>query len=229
LKTLHKMLKNKKKMNLRYAVVGFGGAGIAEEAHIKSIGKDAFGNLNNVISVLKTMKFDGKVEHTNDAFMAISEAASLPFRAGASKLFVLVNANKHTAHALGASLDEAKYALSKEVEGTLIVFNDVNFKTKRGGKVFAQSTRRIYTNKQAISGKFDLPTSEYKQFVEDTEGGYFDKNIRYELPAAKAAYEIASQKIKENNEHCKLCKVINSSLGGIAKAVCQSRKGMRCN
>lgn len=227
--TLHRMLKNKKKMKVQYAVVGFGGAGVAEEAHIKSVGKEYFGNLKEAVTVLKSMKYDGQVEDSNDAFMAISEAASLPFRAGSSRLFILVSGDKHTPHKLGASLDEAKYALSKEIEGTLITFNDVDFKNKRGAKVFGQSTRRIYTNKETIPGKFELPTSALKKIVEDTEGGNFKHEIPNELKTAKAAYEITSQKIKENNEHCKLCRVVSSPFDGRAKAICQSVKGLRCN
>jgi len=228
LQNLHRMLKNKKKMIVRYAVIGFGGAGVSEEAHVKSFSKEAFGNLKETLSVLKNLKHDGQVEDSNDAFMAISEGANLPFRAGSSKLFVLFNGDKQSAHKLGATLDEAKYALTKEIEGTLIVFNDVTFKQKHGGKVLGQSTRNLYTNKKTIPGKFELPTSDYKQLVEDTDGGHFDKNLSNGDKVAKAAYDITSQKIIKNNEHCKLCRVEASRIDGTTKVSCQSQKELRC-
>ena len=228
LQNLHRMLKNKKKMIVRYAVIGFGGAGVSEEAHVKSFSKEAFGNLKETLSVLKNLKHDGQVEDSNDAFMAISEGANLPFRAGSSKLFVLFNGDKQSAHKLGATLDEAKYALTKEIEGTLIVFNDVTFKQKHGGKVLGQSTRSLYTNKKTIPGKFELPTSDYKEIIEDTDGGHFDKNLSNGIKVAKATYDIASQKIIKNNEHCKLCRVEASRIDGTTKVNCQSRKELRC-
>lgn len=226
------MLKdNKKGISVKYAVVGFGGSGITEEAHVKSFGKDVFGNLKEAITVLSSMNFDGHSSESNDVFMAISEAANLPFRAGSSRLFILFNGDKHSAHKLGATIDEAKYALAKEVEGTLIVFNDVQFKQKHGGKVLGQSTRSLYTNKKTIPAKFDLPTSEFKDIIEDTKGGHFNQKFpkSHEGKVAKAAREIATQTMKANNENCKLCRVIASSIDGTTKVSCQSKKGMRCN
>lgn len=222
LNLLHSMLKTKKKMNIKYAVVGFGGAGVAEEAHVKSYNKEAFGTLKNALNIIKSMKFDGEEQTTNDAYMAISEAAGLPFRAGSSKLFVLFNANKHEAHKLGSSIDEAKYALAKEVEAALVTFQDVDFKQTGRNKVVGQSTRRLYTHKSSVPGKFTLPNSDYSEMVEDSQGGIFDKDLKNEMKAAKAVYDITNQKIKENNGKCKICKVVSSPWDGSAKAVCES-------
>ena len=167
------------------------------------------------------MKYDGE-QNTNDAYMAISEAAGLPFRAGSSKLFVLFNANKHEAHTLGSTIHEAKYALSKEVGAALVTFEDVNFKQSGRNKVVGQSTRRLYTHKSSVPGNFPLPSTDYSDMVEDTQGGIFDKDLKNEKKAAKAVYDITNQKIKENNSKCKFCKVVSSPWDDSAKVVCKS-------
>ena len=218
-KLLHGMLKNKKKMNVKYAVVGFGGAGLAEEAHVRSYNKDHFSNLNDALTIIKSMKYDGAQESSNDAYMAISEAAQLPFRAGSSKVFILFNANKHTAHKLGSTLDEAKYTLAKEVGAALVTFESVDFKHK---KAFGLSSRNLYTNRKTVPGKFEIPeTSEYGRLVKDSRGGMFKKNIGNEMKTAKAVYDIAHEQIKNNQRKCKLCRVVHTSWNGQAKTECE--------
>merc|ERR1712137_1333793 len=205
-------------MNVKYAVIGFGGAGVFEEAHVKSYNKDSFGNLRDALTIIKSMKFNGQEENSNDAYMAISEAAQLPFRPGASRVFILFNANKHTAHKLGSTIDEAKYALEKEVDAALVTFESVDFKNKK--KVIGQSTRKLYTHKKTVSGKFKLPESKYSKLVEDTEGGIFYKDIKNVPKTVKAVYDITDSHIRKNVAKCRRCKVV-PFYDHEAKTVCQ--------
>jgi len=220
-KLLHGMLKNKKKMNVKYAVIGFGGAGLAEEAHVKSFNKDHFSNLNDAMTIIKSMKYNGNHETSNDAYMAISEAAQLPFRAGSSKVFILFNANKNTAHSLGSTLDEAKYTLAKEVNAALITFESVDFKHKN---TIGQSSRKLYTNRKTVPGSFQLPgSSDYAGLVKDTKGAHFKKNIGNPLKTAKAVNDVVSEHTKRIAKKCHLCKV-HASWNGKAKTECEPTK-----
>ena len=218
-KVLHTLLKSKKKMNVKYAVIGFGGAGLSEEAHIKSYNKDHFSGLNDALSIVKSIKYNGAEDNSNDAFMAITEAAQLPFRAGSSKLFILFNANKHESHDLGATIDEARYTLAKEIGGALVTFESVDFKHK---KAIGISSRNLYTNRNTVPGKFGLPeTSQYKKIVEETKGGTFKTNIaNNSAKTAKAVFDIANDQVKSNMRKCKLCKVVSTSWDGSAKTEC---------
>jgi len=219
-KLLNRMLNKRNKLNVKYAVVGFGGAGIQEEAHVKSFNKHAFNKLPEALKIIKTMKFNGAEENSNDAFMAISEAAQLPFRAGASKMFILFNAQKHSAHQLGSTLDEARYALAKELDASLVTFESVDFKNRNA---FGQSNRKLYTNKKSINGKFTSPNSEYTKLVEESNGGHFKKDIRNIKQAANAVHDIAKNTVKRNNQKCRLCKVV-ASWDQSAKTICQPIK-----
>ena len=220
-KLLHGMLKTKKKMNIKYAVIGFGGAGLAEEAHVKSFNKDHFSNLNDAMNIIKSMKYNGNHETSNDAYMAISEAAQLPFRAGSNKVFILFNANKNTAHRLGSTLDEAKYTLVKELNAALITFESVDFKHKNA---IGQSSRKLYTNRKTVPGSFELPaSSEYAGIVDNSQGASFKKIIRNPMKTAKALDDIIGGHTRRNAKNCRLCKV-NASWNGKANTECVPTK-----
>lgn len=231
---LNAMLKNSKKQNIRYSVVGFGGQGINEKAHVQPLGKghDVFGSIKDLVAALNDMSLDGQEETTNDAYHAILRASTLQFRPGASKVFIMFNTQPHTSHSEGPALEEARYALEKEAEATLIVFDKFNFKkiNQRQGEVFGQSTRKLYTAKhwkKGLGRVIDLPSSDYREFVEDTDGAMFQNKINNAKHTAGSVFDVLQQHITRHVKHCKVCRVI-STWTGATKVLCQTQEGLKC-
>merc|ERR1712002_760857 len=96
------------KFDTRYALVGFGGAGIFERAHTHTLrmGKKLFGSILELKRELKSLKFDGDDSTTNDGYHAILTASKMQFRPAAQKIFIMLNSEPQTSHNTGPSLDE---------------------------------------------------------------------------------------------------------------------------
>merc|ERR1712142_1215696 len=97
---LHKNLRTQGKFNVRYALVGFGGSGVHEAAHVHALrrGQSIFGYVHDVRTEIKSMPFEGKGDVTNDGYHAIMTANRLKFRPGAEKVFIMFNTVPHKSH-----------------------------------------------------------------------------------------------------------------------------------
>merc|ERR1711962_1785081 len=73
---LHKNLRTQGKFNVRYSLVGFGGKGIHEAAHVHALrrGQSIFGYIHDLRTEVKSMPFEGAGEVTNDGYHAILTA-----------------------------------------------------------------------------------------------------------------------------------------------------------
>merc|ERR1719495_2611645 len=95
-KTLHSLQKTFKanKFDSRYALVGFGGKGVHEEAHVHALGHGfgVFSNSNHLRKeIAKNMPFEGEGDVSNDAYHAIVLASKQSFRPAAHKVFIIFN------------------------------------------------------------------------------------------------------------------------------------------
>merc|ERR1719466_203481 len=182
---LHKNLRTQGKFNVRYALVGFGGNGVHEAAHIHALrrGQSIFGYVHDLRTEMKSMPMEGQGDVTNDGYHAIMTANRLKFRAGAEKVFIMFNTMPHKSHPTGPSYDETKFIMAREANAPLFVFDSVSFQKfgKAVGRVIGQTERKLYTsnNLKGITSKdLEMPASEFKQLVLLSKGGLFSNAIK---------------------------------------------------
>ena len=220
---LHKLLQNDTYKPL-YSLIGFGGAGIHEVAHIHPLQKGHIRDLTREIKL--SMSYKGKGDTTNDAYHAILLASQLKFKQGVEKVFIMFNSEPHTSHEGGPSFDETRYILQDEANAPLFVFDAINFPNYgiQATQIIGQTERKLYTmqNVQGITNKhLDLPASEFKTLVLQSEGGLFSNNIKRPQRVGVSLHDAVSNWVKKDIAICKRC-VLRSSWTGESRAICVS-------
>ena len=171
----------KRGFNTRYALVGFGGNGMMEEAHVHTIGGNVFSDAGLVSSVIKEMKYNGKSTDNNDAYEAISLASKLHFRPGARKIFVLFNFDEFKPSFFGPTLDETMNDLKGRANATFIVFDDFKFMPYGKSRVIGQTETRVYLSPDYLAvpiEDYKMPRSEFTKLVRVSDGGMFRNEFR---------------------------------------------------
>jgi len=230
---LHKLLK-KGGFNVRYALVGFGGAGVHERAHSHPLrrGPSVFGYAPDLKREIKAMPFGGEGATTNDGYHAILRASRLKFKPAAEKVFIMFNSEPHNSHATGPSFDETKYILSREANAPLFVFDSVNFPKfgKEVGRVIGETARKLYTsnNEKGMANKdLELPASEFKQLVLLSKGGLFSNTIKRPQQTAVSIHDAVLNWVRSDMSVCKRC-TLRASWTGQSKAICVSDRTAQC-
>jgi hypothetical protein len=229
---LHRALKNDK-LQVRFALIGFGGAGINKGAHIHPLrrGQTVFGYILDLNKEIKSIPYEGTEE--NDAYHAILRASQLKFRPGAEKIFIMFNSEPHTAVSNGPTYDETRYILQKESNAQLIVFDTVNFGNfgKEAGRVIGQTERKLYTAKNTAgltNHKLDLPSSEFKSLVQITKGALFSNtSIKKPKQAAISLHDAVKTWISKDIQMCKRCTLRNSWTGQ-SRPICVADPTAQC-
>jgi hypothetical protein len=231
---LHKNLRTQGKFNVRYALVGFGGNGVHEAAHVMALrrGQSTFGYVHDLRTEVKSMPFEGSGDVTNDGYHAILTANRLKFRPAAEKVFIMFNTVPHKSHATGPSFDETKFIMAREANAPLFVFDTVNFPRfgKAVGRVIGETERKLYTsnNLKGITSKdLEMPASEFKQLVLLSKGGLFSNPIKNPKQTALALHDAVTTWVKADMSACKRC-VLRGSWTGQSRAVCVSDRKVRC-
>ena len=75
--------------NNRYAVVGFGGAGVHDAAHTHTVNSQVFGSIDDVSRAEAALMFSDDGRNT-DSLQALDLALMYPFRSGAAKTVVMI-------------------------------------------------------------------------------------------------------------------------------------------
>jgi len=231
---LHKNLRTQGKYNVRYALVGFGGRGVYEAAHVHALrnGRTIFGYIHDIRNEIRSMKLDGTGDVTNDGYHAILTANQLKFRPGAEKVFLMFNTVPHKTHPEGPSFAETKFILEREANAPLFVFDKVNFQSfgKAIGRVIGETERKLYTsnNLKGIASKdLELPASEFKELVLLSRGGLFSNSIKNTKQTAAALFNAVNTWVRTDMTKCKRC-VLRASWTGQSRAVCVSDANVRC-
>ena len=79
----------KRLTNNRYAVVGFGGAGVHDAAHTHTVNSQVFGSIDDVSRAEAALMFSDDGRNT-DSLQALDLALMYPFRSGAAKTVVMI-------------------------------------------------------------------------------------------------------------------------------------------
>jgi len=225
---LHKNLRTQGKFNVRYALVGFGGNGVHEAAHIHALrrGQSIFGYVHDLRTEMKSMPMEGQGDVTNDGYHAIMTANRLKFRPGAEKVFIMFNTMPHKSHPTGPSYDETKFIMAREANAPLFVFDSVSFQKfgKAVGRVIGQTERKLYTsnNLKGITSKdLEMPASEFKQLVLLSKGGLFSNAIKNPKQTSVSLHDAVTRWVKADMTMCKRC-TLRGSWTGQSRAVCHS-------
>merc|ERR1719462_1025417 len=225
---LHKNLRTQGKFNVRYALVGFGGNGVHEAAHVMALrrGQSTFGYVHDLRTEVKSMPFEGSGDVTNDGYHAILTANRLKFRPAAEKVFIMFNTVPHKSHATGPSFDETKFIMAREANAPLFVFDTVNFPRfgKAVGRVIGETERKLYTsnNLKGITSKdLEMPASEFKQLVLLSKGGLFSNAIKNPKQTSVSLHDAVTRWVKSDMTMCKRC-TLRGSWTGQSRAVCHS-------
>jgi hypothetical protein len=231
---LHKNLRTQGKFNVRYALVGFGGLGVHEAAHVHALrrGQSLFGYVHDLRTEVKSMPFEGRGDVTNDGYHAILTANRMKFRPAAEKVFIMFNTEPHKSHATGPSFDETKFILEREANAPLFVFDSVNFPRfgKSVGRVIGETERKLYTsnNLKGITSKdLEMPASEFKQLVLISKGGLFSNAIKNPKQTALSLHDAVTNWVKSDMTVCKRC-VLRGAWTGQSRPVCVSDRKARC-
>jgi len=227
LKEIHRRMVKKGRYNVRFALVGFGGNGINEKAHVRPIKGDIFvksGQFKALSKLITQTKYTGSSDNSNDAYHAILEASRLRFRPGASRVIFLYNTEAHTSHKDGPSLEETMTALTDSANASLFVFDKVAFKNIRKNKIIGQTNRKIFTNShtQLPVNNLEMPASEFKLLVQKSQGGLFANKLQKVPRIAHAVYNGVREWLGTDNQQCKKC-----VFEGVWP-VCTSRADLSC-
>lgn len=222
-----KMKKNDYDVN--YALIGFGGAGIHEEAHVHALGEgvDVFGNMNQLLNEIQRLSFNGQGTISNDAYHAIKVASQQHFRTGSQKIFIMFNVEPHNSFKFGASYTEAFVGLTHDADAGLYVFDEFNLKNLgEKGSIIGQSLSKTYTTNEPTGHRIEnleLPASEFKEMIEASNGAVFDNKIENPNKVTKSLFDAINSRIEEYKTKCHSCELVQT-WHGLAKSVCKMRE-----
>ena len=203
---------NKQGLNTRFALVGFGGDEVHEEPHLHTMGGNEFSDIGTVTRKIKEMPYTGATKNKNDAYAAIAFASNLRFRAGAKKVFVLFNFDKHMPCFFGPTFDETVYSLRYKANATFVVFDKFDFKPYKGIRVIGQSESRVYLSpySEIVSSKdIKLPRSSFTKLVHISDGAMFINKFNQDevKMVTTAVSDAVMQSLKTRTSEVQCCKL----------------------
>jgi hypothetical protein len=225
LREINRRMTRKGRYDVRFSLIGFGGSGIAEKAHLRPVNGEIFTqNIKELSKEIVRTKYTGNADNSNDAYFAILEASRQHFRPGASRVIFLFNTEAHTSHKNGPSLEETMTALTEVSNASLFVFDKVAFKNIRKNKIIGQTNRKIYTNSHLAlpSGNLQMPASEFTELVQKSQGGLFANKLKKVPRIAHAVYNGVREWLMTDSQLCKKC-VLDD-----VRPVCTSRADLSC-
>jgi len=224
----------------RYAVVGFGGRGNLYDPSVRTMDGQTFNSANKVITAFN--RFDLEAGQSSDVMSAIKYAASLPFRAGASKTIVLVSCD---------TCSESEYRYS-DIQ-RILLDNDIRLhvlsqlpillksRSPKTAYIFGVDEDAVYTSRDVgnaeIEGDTDLrryvrlPKDLCVALAQDTEGSIFSAKqwveSRYALQKKFSDVWVRTIADKAEPSDCQVCECIanDNSLSGTSRChSCEPRK-----
>ena len=218
----------------RYSLIGFGGDGISERAHMQplSTGDNIFGNSFELARHMENMEYKGHSKSSNDVYEAIMMASNLRFRPSASKVFIMFSSRSYRSHRFGAEYNEALYDIMHKANAALYVVDDFEFKhlSYPTGEVIGQTNSKLYSRRH-VNGFFyepkNSPESEIEIMAHQTNGGVFSKDLLVDNTLDKSLKDAVINWLETDNALCKECR-LEATWTGVPKPICHSRKYMRC-
>ena len=158
------------KYSFRFGVVAFGGENIHAEPHMVTVNGQAFGSAGDIQKAIDHLQFPSEpiVNNTLDDLEAMRVASRYPFRAGASKMFLLLSGwDRETS-------DEARLNRTiRMLKAEAITVNVLGkYKRLQNQKLGQDYTGRIYY-KKGIGNIVPLPAGELVKIMKNTEGSVF--------------------------------------------------------
>jgi hypothetical protein len=218
--------------SLRFGLVSFGGKGIHRHPHTVTINGKFLGNADEVKSSIKHLKFSDTKDNETDGFEAIAKAAHYPFRAGSTKILVLLTTSERFANPNAPCIRR----MTKKLHTRDITLNIIGKYQKFRGEVMGQDyLGRIFYKKQdraSIRG-VALPQGDYANLMQNTKGSMFgmtffasDKYVNV-MPFNISYLNVLKDQIKRDQNMCKECFCARGRVGE-GRTICKISKHHKC-
>ena len=214
----------------RFALIGFGGHGVHESAHLHTPSGRIFTNAAQIATTIKTMPYTGTTDNMNDAFDAMLLASKLKYRPSAARVFVLFNSDMHKPSWFGPTEDETIMSVKYESNATLFAFDNFNFKSVDKSVVVGQTQKRVYLYpNEVLPLTTDFPESPFTKLVKLTRGGMFSSKLKplQEKIMETAITDSLLEVLKINSQNCKSC-VLTRGCAGQGIPMCRSNSRKQC-
>lgn len=223
-------------MRPQFGLVGFSGkAPVHRPGHAHTIKgqffRDAKYFTNNVIRNMEFAVSD-KEFPDSDGYLGLMKAAEYPFRAGATKLIILLTNSLRVNHS--SLTNETVSEALKNISARLVVIG--NFPYKKA--IAVDSFNYLYSKKgvfKVTKWSDKLPRyDEYVQVLSQTQGVTINlKSFEHPEPSPKIwqtqrVFESIRRQIYDDIEHCKECSCVANEVGK-GRTVCWTVQSCNVN
>lgn len=221
--------------NIRHAVVGFGGTSSHEQPHIQTVDGLEFGSVRSIDSAFSSL---APGSGSANIFEAIRFAASLPFRAGVTKSFVLVKCTECTSEKFKADYSEMfRTLLDNDIQLHLMMNQEFTYKSQQKKlklkRVLGLDKNTVFTTKDIryLTGDKDLltqvkvPKDLCVPLSLEVEGSLFSSKMLTETKGSinKKLIDIMTRRMAQSLKvpECQICECIATG-DGVGRSICQS-------
>lgn len=217
--------------NMRYAVVGFGGDGVAEQPHVVTADGQIFNSIRSIISAFSSLTVgDGK----SDVFGAVQYAAKLPARMGSSQVMVLVKCTSCTPGE-DPSVYSDIYRMLIDRGMHLHILDDDDFSVRTASKpskskrIFGVDRRLAYTIKDLkelhgdadIHSQIRLPKDFCVPLALETNGTLFSSMKMFEKRNVNKKFiDVMARRVALSEApDCEICECVSAE-DGVGQSLC---------
>jgi len=190
------------------------------------------GNAEEVKYAFEHLRFSDNQDNETDGFEGISKASWYPFRAGATKIIILLATSERTAHSHAPCLRR----MTKELQMRDITLNIIGKYQKYRGEVNGQDyLGRVFYRKLPRGSRIgaSLPEGEFINLMKNTKGSAFSiSSFGSDWPKTSTALKESllltlKEQIKRDQVTCKECFCHRGRVGE-GRAICKINEHHKC-
>lgn len=217
--------------NMRYAVVGFGGDGVAELPHIVTADGQVFNSIRSIISAFSSLTVGNG---NSDVFSALKYAAKLPTRMGSSQVMMLVKCTTCTPGE-DPSVYTDIYRMLIDRGMHLHILDDDDFavrtaaKPSKSKRIFGVDHRLAYTAKDLkemhgdadIHSQIRLPKDFCVPLALETNGTLFSSLKMFEKRNVNKKFiDVMARRVALSEApDCQICECVSAE-DGVGQSLC---------
>lgn len=227
------LTKEMSKYSFQFGVVGYGGENIHSHPHMVTVNGQLFGSADQLETTIEHLKFPIKTREnsTIDNVEAISVASRYPFRAGATKIFLLLTGEDKETTDVWRLM-----RVTRMLQAQDITLNILGKYGKLRGDFIGQDYKGKVYYRKALRGTgsgVSLPAGELVEIMKNTEGSVFglsflvaEDEMKFKTVALANANAWKEQ-IKRDQIMCKECFCARGDAGQ-GKSICKINTFHKC-